>query len=239
LEPVLLAPVATTVIAAVFAVALWRRWRRKRAARYLLWWAVGVTAFGLGASAEAWTSVFGWSEPAFRLWYVAGALLGGWPLAQGTVYLLMRKKTADRLTVVSLLYITVAAAAVIFVPIAAELVEEHRLTGAVMEWGWVRYFSPPLNLYAVIFLAGGAIWSALRYRRRHDRPASHVWGNALIAVGAILPGVGGVFARGGRVEVLYMTELIGLSLIWAGYRMMTGRPVEPLHEAQRRADGAA
>ena len=43
----------------------------------------------------------------------------------------------------------------------------------------------------------------------------------LIAVGAILPGIGGSFTRFGYVEVLYVTELLGLLVIWAGYRLNT------------------
>ena len=39
----------------------------------------------------------------------------------------------------------------------------HRLTGRVFGWPWVRLFSPVVNLYAVIFLIGGAVLSALRY----------------------------------------------------------------------------
>ncbi|MDX1579642.1 MAG: hypothetical protein R3266_14245, partial [Gemmatimonadota bacterium] len=50
-------------------------------------------------------------------------------------------------------------------------------------------------------------------------------GNAYIAVGAILPGIGGSFTRFGHVEVLYVTELVGLILIWIGYRY-AARPVE-------------
>jgi hypothetical protein len=60
-----------------------------------------------------------------------------------------------------------------------------------------------------------------------------MWGNVLIAVGAILPGIGGSFARGGVVEVLYATELIGLILIWIGYWVMVNDRSASLHEAQR------
>jgi hypothetical protein len=51
-------------------------------------------------------------------------------------------------------------------------------------------------------------------------------------VGAILPGVGGSFARAGRVEVLYVTELIGLLLIWAGYRQIVADRAVSVHESQ-------
>jgi hypothetical protein len=67
---------------------------------------------------------------------------------------------------------------------------------------------------------GGAILSAWRYR--HRREARHRFlGNVAIAVGGILPGIGGTFTRFGQVEVLYVTELLGLLVIWVGYRLNT------------------
>jgi len=47
--------------------------------------------YGVGTLTESITTLFGWSEWVFRAWYISGALLGGAPLAQGTVYLLMPK----------------------------------------------------------------------------------------------------------------------------------------------------
>jgi len=41
----------------------------------------------VGTFMEGWTAIFGWNETIFRSWYISGALLGGAPLAQGTVYL--------------------------------------------------------------------------------------------------------------------------------------------------------
>ncbi len=197
---------------------LYRHWRSKPHARHLLWWTIGVALFGVGTATEALTTIFGWSEPLFRSWYIAGALLGGAPLAQGTVYLLVDRRRADRLAVAVIAYVAIAAAFVISTPVVAPA--DGRLVGDVMEWQWVRLFSPLLNLYAVAFLVGGAIWSAVRYARRADQPRSRVYGNALIAAGAILPGIGGAFTRLGHVEVLYATELTGLALIWAGYRVI-------------------
>jgi len=40
----------------------------------------------------------------------------------------------------------------------------------------------------------------------------------LIAVGALLPGIGGAFTRFGYTEVLSVTQFIGLALILLGYQ---------------------
>jgi hypothetical protein len=233
LGPVHYLPVVTTLVAVGFASILWRHWRQKREARYLMWWTIGVALYGVGTLTEAMTTLFGWTEPVFRAWYISGALLGGAPLAQGTVYLLLPRRTGDRLAVALVTYIAIAAAFVVATPIIPEAVQPHRLSGSVMDWQWVRLFSPLVNLYAVIFLIGGAIWSAWRYRRRGGAP-SRVAGNVLIAVGAILPGIGGSFARAGQVEVLYATELLGLLLIWAGYRRIVGDGAVPIHRSQQK-----
>ncbi len=225
-------PVVTTLVAAAFFRVLWQHWRRNPSARYVLWWTIGVGLYGLGTLTEASTTIFGWSEPVFRTWYVAGALLGAGPLAQGTVYLLLRKPVADRLAVALVTYVAIASAFVVATPLLYELVEPNRLSGEVMAWQWVRLFSPLVNLYAVVFLIGGAIWSAWKYWRRGDASA-RVLGNVLIAVGAILPGIGGSFARAGVIEVLYVTELIGLLLIWAGYRVISGDAAISIHLPQR------
>ena len=225
-------PVVTTLVAAAFFRVLWRHWRRNPSARYVMWWMIGVGLYGLGTLTEALTTIFDWNETVFRAWYIAGALLGAGPLAQGTVYLLLPKRVADRLAVALVTYVAVASAFVIATPLLYELVQPHRLSGEVMAWQWVRLFSPLVNLYAVVFLIGGAIWSAWVYWRRGGA-GSRVKGNLLIAVGAILPGIGGGFARAGVVEVLYVTELIGLLLIWAGYRVIADDRAASIHETQR------
>jgi drug/metabolite transporter (DMT)-like permease len=226
-------PIVSTAVAAAFTVVLRRHWQWNRSARYVMWWMIGVALFGVGTLTEAATTVFGWHEWLFRSWYISGALLGGAPLAQGTVYLLARKRTADRLTVILSTYVVIAASFVISTPIDRSVVEGDRLSGKVMEWGWVRLFSPLLNTYALIFLVGGAIVSAWRYSRRPDRPHSRVKGNVLIAVGALLPGIGGSFTRLGYVEVLYVTELVGLTLIWLGYNVIARDRIDSVDSPPR------
>ncbi len=46
-----------------------------------------------------------------------------------------------------------------------------------------------------------------------------ILGNIWIAIGALLPGIGGSLTRFGLVEALYVTELIGLLFIYRGYRL--------------------
>lgn len=213
-------PIATTLLAIPFAVTLFRRYRERPGRTHLLWWGIGVAVYAVGTLTEALTTLVGWHEAIFRAWYISGALLGGAPLAQGTVYLLMKRKTATVLTTVLISVVFLAAVCVVLSPINYSLVEPHRLTGKVLVWKWVRAFSPFINLYAVIFLIGGAIVSAVRFRKTGEQ--HRFIGMVLIAIGAILPGIGGTATRFGHTEVLYITEFLGLALIWLGYRYSTG-----------------
>ncbi len=224
-------PIATTCVAIGFALTVFARYRA-RGGMHLLWWGIGMVTYAAGTFTESWTTLFGWNEPIFRLWYITGALLGGAPLAQGTAYLLWSRKTADRLTVILITVIIVASVAVLLAPINFGLVELHRLSGKVFATQWVRAFSPFINTYAASVLVGGACWSAYRYwQNQGSGAARRVLANTLIAFGGILPGIGGSFTRFGHVEVLYVTELLGLTMIFAGYLLITrdgGRTIHRL-----------
>lgn len=229
-------PILTTLVGIVFARTLFLHWRRKPGATYLLWWFLGVLTYVAGTLTESVTALIGWDPMVFRTWYITGALLGAAPLAQGTVYLLMPRRTAHALTVLLLTAVAVAGTFVVLSPLDTThaSVAAGRLTGQVLEWSWVRRFSPFLNLYAFIFLVGGAAWSAWRYRRVAGA-GPRVGGNVLIAVGTLLPGIGGMATRYGYTEVLFVTELIGLVLVWLGYRLMVSAVAPSLHVAQRAA----
>jgi len=225
-------PILTTIISFSFTLALYRHWQRKPEAKYLMWWTIGTFFFGIGTLTEAINTLVGWSIWNMKAWYISGALLGAFPLAQGTVYLLLKKKTADFLTWFFIVYIAVASVAIALAPVDISMVDPARLTGRVMTWQWARLFSILPNTYSLIFLVGGAAWSAVQYARKQNS-GNRVLGNWLIAIGALLPGIGGSFTRFGYVEVLFVTEFIGISLIWAGYRAMTYASMESIHAAQQ------
>ncbi len=224
MNPVHYIPILTTVLSALFAWSLYRRWR-ERAAPHLWWWAFGITTYGAGTAVESLITLFGNTVELTKIWYVAGAILGGYPLAQGSLYLSWPRRFANRLTVVSLLFVIVSSVLVLLSPVVVEALEPTRPSGAILGWTWVRLLTPFINIYAVYFLIGGAIRSA--WRHYHDRGHFHrAAGNALIAFGAILPGIGGSFAKAGQVEVLYVAECVGLIIIWLGDRVCSMQPLD-------------
>lgn len=211
-------PIVTTIFAIFFTVKIFKHYQERKK-KYLLWWTIGVLTFGLGTFAESINILFGWNEINLKYWYIVGALLGGFPLAQGSVYLLMKRKFADISSVVIISLIIIASVFVILTPVTIPESFDYKLTGAIFTWQWVRYFSPLINIYAFIFLVGGAVYSAIRYYKMGHREAAFK-GNIFIALGGLLPGIGGSYARLGHVDVLFVTELLGLLLIYLGYRII-------------------
>jgi len=225
-------PVLTSAFAIYFGIKLYGHLKTKPDATYLLWWFIGVITYGMGTISESVNTIFGWSELNFRIWYIVGALLGGFPLAQGTVYLLLKRRTSHILSAVFVSFILLAAVCVMLTPVDPAASADGRLTGAVMTWTWVRWFSPVINIYAFLFLFGGAIYSAFQYFKLPEQ-RNRFSGNILIAIGALLPGIGGSFTRMGYVEVLYVTELLGLLLIFAGYTVMKSDKSRSVHQVQQ------
>ncbi|MCP3961079.1 MAG: hypothetical protein GY719_24805 [bacterium] len=228
-------PIVTTFFAAFFAFVLLSRYRSKGGGPHLLWWGIGMVTYGIGTFTEAYTTLAGWDPFIFRCWYVAGAFLGGYPLAQGSIYLLMNRRFANASAWIVSGLIVLGGIFVFLSPLDASLAETHRLSGKVIEWSWIRLMTPFVNLYAVAFLAGGAALSAWKFFRQPELRNRYL-GNILIATGAILPAIGGTATRFGYVEVLYVTELAGLLLIFAGYRkcvapsesvVLAGESLEP------------
>ncbi len=218
-------PIVTTVLSAVFLFVLLRRHRHKGRGAHLIWWAVGVACYGLGTALEASITLWGNSVALTKAWYVAGAILGGYPLAQGTVYLLLNRKTANVLTMCTIPIIIIVSVLVILSPVNLEALEPHRPGGAVIGWQWVRLMTPIINIYAAVFLIGGALLSAMRFARERAM-RSRAIGNALIAGGAMLPAMGGWMAKRGIVEGLYIGEFLGIILIWIGYSFCVRRTSE-------------
>ena len=217
LGPVHYLPILTTLFSVFFLSDIGRRYFVK-GGRHLMWWAIGVFTYGLGTFLEGLITLAGNTPFLNKSWYVAGAILGGYPLAQGSVYLHFSRRTANILTAVSLPFIVFSSIAVFLSPIDESLLQTFRPSGASLQWQWVRLLTPFINTYSAIFLIGSAFYSAIRYAKV-DNGRNRAIGNAFITIGALLPGIGGGMAKAGMVEALYISEFIGIILIYIGYRI--------------------
>ena len=224
-------PILTTLFGLFFFTVLFSHWKNNKNSPHVFWWMIGVLTYVAGTITESVNVLFGFSVANFKVWYITGALLGGAPLAQGTVYLLCKRRTANILTAVLLTVIAGASILVLLSPINTELIT-GKLTGKLLGWKFIRYMTPFINLYAFIFLVGGAIYSAVKYARTQHYK-KRFSGNLLIAIGGLLPGIGGSFSKFGYVEVLFVTELIGLVFIYLGYKVIRNDSETSLHINQQ------
>jgi hypothetical protein len=232
-------PIATTVVSIAFLIAISLRAIPRKWPPHLLWWAIGITTYGLGTALESSVTLFGNSPELTRWWYWAGAILGGYPLATGTVYLLMKRRLAHICTGISLAVVVFASVAVFLTPLNTDALEPHRPSGAVIGWQWVRLLTPFINGYAALFLVGGAFYSSFFFAFKHNK-GRRALGTTLIAIGGILPGVGGGMAKAGIVEALYIGELVGLIFIWLGYHFCITDKRPPVEvSSESRADAPA
>jgi hypothetical protein len=220
-------PFTSTLLTLAFAVAVLARYYRRRG-WHLLIWGIGLLLYGMGTFAEFY-STFTWSPLVFRLWYIGGALLTAAWLGQGTVYLLVRRGNRAHWLMAGLLVASVAAVALTFAtPLDAaafdsgvDLSRQYRQI--LPEGATVRLLTPLFNVYGTFWLVGGAIYSAWLFWRK--RVLLHrVVGNVLIAAGAMMPAIGGSLSRIGAPEYLYVSELLGAALMFAGFLRAT-RPV--------------
>ena len=210
-------PILTTIISGFFAYFILERYRGRTISKHLLWWGLGVITYGIGTLLESYNTLFGWNLIVFKLWYIFGALLGGGPLAIGTIYLLFGKRAGDISVTLLITVVSITSVFVILSPIKYELIDTAIFNSKVLGWQDIRKVSPFINSLAALFLIGGAFYSAFKYLKIPNL-RNRFTGNLLIAVGAILPGIGGYYSRLGFTEVLYVGEFVGIIFIWFGYK---------------------
>ena len=82
----------------------------------------------------------------------------------------------------------------------------------------VRLTTPFFNIYGLLTLVGGAIYSAYLFWRKRVMP-NRVIANVIIAAGALSIGFASTLTRLGYGQFLYVGELIAAILMFAGFRM--------------------
>lgn len=215
-----LLPFISAIVSFIFAFVIFKRYTEKRRPHLLLW-GLGMLFYGIGGFCEAYYGAFGWNSLVFRLWYLFGAILVAAWLGQGTVYLLAKRNLANGLMALLLVGSLYAAFKIFSAELDPTLMTTSvhtgsELSGHAIVTSGIRTLTPIFNLYGVVTLVGGAVYSAWIFYRK--RILLHrVIGNILIAVGALAPAFGGAFSRFGIPGALYVGELLGAILIFIGF----------------------
>jgi hypothetical protein len=202
---------AAALVTLRLSAELVRRYRMLRAAQFLAW-AAALAAFALAAGALAWGAAAGWSDAAFRIYYLGGALLTAPLLGAGSLLLVGRRWAAP----LTLVYSGLAVGVALAMPLEAELggtdVPEAQDVLELWPGRILAIAGNSLGTLAVVAVA------LLTFRRRP-------LGNGLILAGVVVAAVGSGLAGlgvGALAPILAASAL----LLYAGFVAPT-RPRDP------------
>jgi len=217
-------PYLSTLVTFVFAAAVYTRYHR-RGGMHLLMWAIGLLFYGLGTLSEVVLSMT-FNAFVLKVWYLTGAMLTAAWLGMGSVHLLVRKgKSAQTITWILTAVSVLAFVLVMIAPIASTAFDVTRPVSEQYKEIFTRsgltiFLTIILNIYGTITLVGGAIYSAFLFWRKKIL-ANRMFGNILIAAGALSPAMGGTLLKAGYADMLYVSEFIGAVLMFIGFMMAT------------------
>jgi hypothetical protein len=219
-------PILSTLVTFFFAASVFSRFRVRHGAHLLLW-TIGLVLYGIGTLTEV-ISLFTFSALALKLWYLSGAMLTAAWLGEGTINLLVRRRgIAPTLNIILAIVSVLAVVLVLLAPVtsaANSFSTAQPLSAQYKEIltrsGLVVLLTILLNTYGTLTLVGGAIYSAYIFWRKRIL-FNRMIGNILIAVGAILPAVGGTFVQRGVPDYLYLSEFLGAILMYIGFLQAT------------------
>ena len=224
-------PLLASLVSLVFALLVLDQYRARRRP-YQLVWGTGLLMYFIATFCEFVVSGFGLSSFFYRGWYLFGAIFVAAYLGMGTLYLLVPRRAAHVIMALLLLGSIYALVRVASAPLdLSKLVEGEVLKGVALPKG-VRLITPFFNTFGTIALVGGALYSAYVFWRRRVMP-HRVMSNILIAVGAILPALGGTFSRLGVPQFLYVLELLGIVVIFIGFLRSSEVFAVPVRRAAR------
>lgn len=222
-------PFLSTLVTLAFAAAVFVRYLKRRGAHLLLW-SIGLVFYGIGTLSEVILG-FTFSGLVLKLWYLSGAMLTAAWLGQGTVHLLVRKRgvaltLTGVLTAVSLLAATLILSAPLTTAAATYNVTlpiSSQYKDILTRGGLTILLTILLNIYGTLTLIGGAVYSAIIFWRKRVL-FNRMIGNVLIAIGAMAPAMAGSFIKMGLPDLLYLSELLGAILMYAGFIKATATP---------------
>jgi hypothetical protein len=205
--------------ASIFAFDLWRDYLG-RPRPHVAAYAAGMTLFGIATWCLFIGITFGWTGPAYRTFFLFGAVLNIPLLALGSMFLVVGKRSGHLMTV------AIGAIAAISTTLVLTVPFEHPLPGAGIPHDmFAAGFGP--RLFAIIGAATGstilvalALVSLFRFWKRDRRI---VWGSALIVAGTLAAAWGGTGLALGEAGGFALSLFLAVSLIWAGYRVASGR----------------
>jgi hypothetical protein len=193
---------AAALLALRLAGMLATRWRTRRSPE-LLAWSASLAAYAAAAGALAWGAASGWTEAAFRVYYLFGGLLTAPLLGAGSLLLVGRRWVIP----VVLVYAGLAAGAAVAEPLASEVSgEDIPEAQDHLDYFPLRILAIAGNVAGTIAVVGVALASIRR------RPL----GMGLIVAGVLVAALGSAVAGLGVAQTSLFLTLASL-LLYAGF----------------------
>jgi hypothetical protein len=206
-------PLLTSVVSLIFAILVLDQFFAHRRP-YQLVWCLGLLMYAVSTGSEFVAGNSGITETVYKTWYLFGAILVAAWLGMGTLYLLLKRGLAN-IIMILLAAVSIYAAIAVFTT-SIDVSGLDVLATGIMPGGVVA-LTVILNIFGTLALVGGALYSAWFFWR--NRTMKHrVLSNILIAIGAILPAMGGTNMRlSGDTTLFYFMELAGIVIIFVGF----------------------
>jgi len=217
------------LIALAFALMCLDRFLNRRQPQELAW-SVAMALFSIGSLALWFGESVGWNAIAFRIFFLAGAVLNVAWLALGTLYLLAGPRVGDVVRAWLIAASSFASGVVLFVPLKTSVSGHELPTGREVFGPFSRALAAIGSGVPALVIIGGAVWSAWRImrgnspsltssvRRQISSPRRLALGNTLIAVGTlVLSGSGSLAGRFGKDQAFAITLLAGVTVLFVGF----------------------
>jgi hypothetical protein len=216
-------PAIVAVVAAAFSAILLYQFNRRRKPYQLVW----SMSFALGAVAAISFVVFLGSNragAAFRLYYIAGALLMAPSLGLGTIYLLANRQVASVAASVLAVPCIWGTGMLLTTPLSYSALHAQNVeAGTGIVSGPVVALIAVLNSFGGIAVVSGAAFSAWRVLRGHG-PRRLLAANLLIAAGTLLASLSGGLARAtGQGEFFWSILAAGFLVLFGGFTLTLPR----------------
>ena len=210
----LLAALAATA----FSADLWVSYR-SRPRPHITAYGIGMTMFAVATWAFYVGLTFGWSGPAYRAFYLFGAILNILYLALGSMFLVVGRRAGNVMAILLGAFTAISITLTTTVPFANPLP-----ASGVPDDIFAPGFGP--RLFAAIGGGLGAtilvILAVVSIARFWKKSRHLVWGNLLIVAGTFAAAAGGTDLAFGEGSVFALSLLVAVTLIWAGYRVASG-----------------
>lgn len=225
--------IIAAIAATLFSADLWLNYRRKPRP-HIAAYGAGMAMFAVATWAMFLGVALGWNGPTYRTFFLFGAILNIPFLALGSMFLVVGERSGHAMTIALGALAAISTTLTLTVPFESPLPDSGIPTDIFATGFGPRLFAIIGGASGTVILIALALISAIRFWRK-DRQL--VWGNMLIVAGTAAAAWRGTGLALGDAGGFALSLLAAVSLIWAGYRVASGRRVPGPQGQGKEPDG--